>query len=429
MENEPNKIDDLFRESLKGYEPEPSRRVWRGIGLMLALGEFMRFSFTNFSQNIFQLLVAGGAATAVVVGAVSIFTPEKPKEIKPATVNKPAIETQNQAPATNKQQASIESAEKQDHDKRIANFQNLTSNQQQTQTVISEPIMVEMELPAAPTRTSINSILSIGASRLPLGFAALSSTKNMADYGPFLRNQLSKYQETYVPKTTFSFTAGYGIDQLTIAKANESVNFLYNTADLGFRIQKGRMYLQTGLSASYQFDNGLYSVSSKSYDSVGFYYNVHYYVPDPSHPESVILVTSKVTLYDTITHHATVQTTNKYLNIQIPLLVGYKVADYKRFAIYAFGGPIIQFTANKNEPALTYIASDLYPSQITNQSPLRLDTYWQLTGGLRASVILTKRLSLEFEPSYKWYFTNLYKDAKYSNPFSVGLRAGVSISF
>jgi hypothetical protein len=429
MENEPNKIDDLFRESLKGYEPEPSRKVWRGIGIMLALGEFLRFSFTNFSQNIFQLLVAGGAATAVVVGAVTIFTPDKPKETKQSIVNKPTTEVPHQNPDINKQRQAIENVATIEPKRRLVNYQQINDKQEQKQTVLPEPMVVDMVVPVAPARTNINSIRAIGVSGFPLGFGNPSTTKNMADYAPFLRNQLSKYQEAYVPKTSFSITAGYGVDQLTIAKANESVNFLYNTADLGFRIQKGRVYLQTGLSASYQFDNGLYSVSSKSYDSVGFYYNVHYYVPDPSHPESVILVTSKVTLYDTITHHASVQTTNKYLNIQIPLIVGYKVADFKRFSFYAFGGPIIQFTANKKEPALTYIASDLYPAQISNQSPIRLDTYWQLTGGLRASVILTKRFSLEVEPSYKWYFTNLYKDANYNNPFSVGLRAGVSFSF
>lgn len=429
MENEPNKIDDLFRESLKGYEPEPSRKVWRGIGIMLALGEFLRFSFTNFSQNIFQLLVAGGAATAVVVGAVTIFTPDKPKENTHSVVNKPTTEIQNKITDTYMQPQTGESAANHEPDQGVANFQQTTAKQQQNQAVLPEPIAIAMETPTAPTRTSINSIQAIEISGFHLGYGAPSNSKNMADYGPFLRNQLTKYQETYVPKTSFSITAGYGVDQLTIAKANESVNFLYNTADLGFRVQKGRVYLQTGLSASYQFDNGLYSVTSKSYDSVGFYYNVHYYVPDPSHPESVILVTSKVTLYDTITHHATVQTTNKYLNIQIPLIVGYKVANFKRFSFYAFGGPLIQFTANKKEPALTFIASDLYPAQIANQSPTRIDTYWQLMGGLRASVILTKRFSLEVEPSYKWYFTNLYKDANFNNPFSIGVRAGLTFSF
>lgn len=429
MENEPNKIDDLFRESLKGYEPEPSRKVWRGIGIMLALGEFLRFSFTNFSQNIFQLLVAGGAATAVVVGAVTIFTPDKPKESTHSVVNKPTTEIQNKITDTYMQPQTGESAANHEPDQGVANFQQTTAKQQQNQAVLPEPIAIAMETPTAPSRTSINSIQAIEISGFHLGYGAPSNSKNMADYGPFLRNQLTKYQETYVPKTSFSITAGYGVDQLTIAKANESVNFLYNTADLGFRVQKGRVYLQTGLSASYQFDNGLYSVTSKSYDSVGFYYNVHYYVPDPSHPESVILVTSKVTLYDTITHHATVQTTNKYLNIQIPLIVGYKVANFKRFSFYAFGGPLIQFTANKKEPALTYIASDLYPAQIANQSPTRIDTYWQLMGGLRASVILTKRFSLEVEPSYKWYFTNLYKDANFNNPFSIGVRAGLTFSF
>lgn len=429
MENEPNKIDDLFRESLKGYEPEPSRKVWRGIGIMLALGEFLRFSFTNFSQNIFQLLVAGGAATAVVVGAVTIFTPDKPKESTHSVVNKPTTEIQNKIADTYMQPQTGESAANHEPDQGVANFQQITAKQQQNQAVLPEPIAIAMETPTAPIRTTINSIRTIEISGFQLGYGAPSNSKNMADYGPFLRNQLSKYQETYVPKTSFSITAGYGVDQLTIAKANESVNFLYNTADLGLRIQKGRVYLQTGLSASYQFDNGLYSVTSKSYDSVGFYYNVHYYVPDPSHPESVILVTSKVTLYDTITHHATVQTTNKYLNIQIPLIVGYKVATFKRFSLYAFGGPLIQFTANKKEPALTYIASDLYPSQIANQSPTRLDTYWQLMGGLRASVILTKRFSIEVEPSYKWYFTNMYKDANFNNPYSIGVKAGLTFSF
>lgn len=429
MENEPNKIDDLFRDTLKGYEPEPSRKVWRGIGIMLALGEFLRFSFTNFSQNIFQLLVAGGAASAIVVGAVSLFSPDSDQPKRPTAVNKPPIEVQQPIVEDLSQQTAADNIVQKEPEQRVINYKQRVDQLEPEQLLPQEPTAAATVLPIAPVRSQLNGINAIEASGLPLQFAVPTSNSNMADYGQFLRNQLLKYQESYVPTTSYSLTAAYSLDQLNIAKATQDAKFLYNSADLGFRIQKGNVYLQTGISAAYQFDNGLYSVSSKSYDSVGFYYNVHYYVPDPSHPESVILVTSKVTLYDTITHHETVQTTNKYLSIQVPLIVGYRLANFKRFSVYAFGGPIVQFIANKEEPSLAYIASDLYPFQVSNQSLPRLDTYWQLTGGLRAAVILNRRFSFELEPNYKWYFTNMYKGTKFRNPFSIGLRAGVSFSF
>jgi hypothetical protein len=429
MENEPNKIDDLFRDTLKGYEPEPSRKVWRGIGIMLALGEFLRFSFTNFSQNIFQLLVAGGAASAIVVGAVSLFSPDSDQPKRPTAVNKPPIEVQQPIVEDLSQQTAADNIVQKEPEQRVINYKQRVDQLEPEQLLPQEPTAAATVLPIAPVRSQLNGINAIEASGLLLQFAVPTSNSNMADYGQFLRNQLLKYQESYVPTTSYSLTAAYSLDQLNIAKATQDAKFLYNSADLGFRIQKGNVYLQTGISAAYQFDNGLYSVSSKSYDSVGFYYNVHYYVPDPSHPESVILVTSKVTLYDTITHHETVQTTNKYLSIQVPLIVGYRLANFKRFSVYAFGGPIVQFIANKEEPSLAYIASDLYPFQVSNQSLPRLDTYWQMTGGLRASVILNRRFSFELEPNYKWYFTNMYKGTKFRNPFSIGLRAGVSFSF
>ena len=66
METKRNHIDELFKKSLEGFAPEPSPQVWKGISRKLSWKEFVRFDFTNFSANLFQVAATGIAAVAIV---------------------------------------------------------------------------------------------------------------------------------------------------------------------------------------------------------------------------------------------------------------------------------------------------------------------------------------------------------------------------
>lgn len=434
MDNEQNKIDDLFRDTLKGYEPEPSRKVWRGVGIMLALGEFVRFSFTNFSQNIFQMLLAGSAATAVVVyTAVSVLSPEtvpvKPAQKPSATIVSAPIDSVKTKPAVAGTDVTDPAAIRQPLPRIYSPKSGIIPQIQMVrseETILPQPENHVNELRLTEFWETMQTVKTKALSAEAF---QISQRVDLTGYSQKLRNQLSKYQDTNKRTTSFALTAGYALDQMSIPHQANTGTFLYNTADIAGRVEKGRFYLQTGISASLQFDNGLYNVTAKSYDSVGFYYNVHYYVPDPSNPESVILVTSKVTLYDSVAHLNTLETSNKYVCLQIPLILGYKLADFKRISFYAFGGPVFQFEASREEPQLDFTVPSLYPATIVNLSPKRASTNWQLTGGFRASFRLNRRLSIDFEPSYKWYISNIYTGTNYGNPFSVGFRTGISVSF
>ena len=79
--DEDSRLDDRFRERLKDYHPEPSRRIWKGIDRKLLMRELLRFNFTNISRTWW----IGGAAIIIITGAILVLTLPGKKGIPPVS--------------------------------------------------------------------------------------------------------------------------------------------------------------------------------------------------------------------------------------------------------------------------------------------------------------------------------------------------------
>jgi hypothetical protein len=62
------KLDDLFRKSLENYQVEPSKVLWKNISRKLLRTELAHFNFTNLPKTFWA-----GVACAVLVGLIFLF--------------------------------------------------------------------------------------------------------------------------------------------------------------------------------------------------------------------------------------------------------------------------------------------------------------------------------------------------------------------
>ena len=118
----------------------------------------------------------------------------------------------------------------------------------------------------------------------------------------------------------------------------------------------------------------------------------------------------------------------RYTYLQIPLILGYDVLQTKRISVGFRAGPILSILIQSKQLSGEYDPGKNRIIQINNVTPDRVQTNWQLKGGINVSLHLSKRFGLELEPNIKYYFNSVYeKSDAAKKPWSVGFRAAFSI--
>ena len=433
METKRNSFDELVRKSLEGFAPEPSPKVWKGIGRQLSWKEFVRFDFSNFSSNIFQLAAAGILLVTGITVSITQTDFSKEKEVKPQPV-----ETQDLTPLPLPDDSStyqviteiMETSEEPVIAKPVENVNETNSEPEknaQALEILPEPPSEQFIFSARekyPNTQSLNSREIYIAGDLPSPAPRMSAWELQAK----VRTQ-NETQQDSTSGFRLGIAGGWHIENLRIPYEQNPFENLYNTGDLSFRIEKGNFTFQAGLGYSRTFDRLNYDISYKTFDSVGFVYNVHYYVPDPSNPSSVILITSKQTLYDSVLHTNTDFTYAKYDNLLIPVNVAFRFLEAGPFRLNLVAGGALQFNISKEEPLPDYMNYLKSSMQVTPVVVKRSDFNWHLIGGLRAQYILRKKWSLEIEPLYRRYMNPVKVDNVNVYPYSWGCRVGIGYYF
>lgn len=435
METKRNHIDELFKKSLEGFAPEPSPQVWKGISRKLSWKEFVRFDFTNFSANLFQIAAAGIAAVTIVGVVVSQLWTTNPETIPipPAT-----IETAEVPAAVLPDDSST--------------YQVITGGERQPANEIMEAGVEKVQ--DAPAELAVNVITEISPGIIPVEQPGIG-VRQKDLIGRALARPVALFTlpigelshagidtHSLAPKLSLgpygdeapkvrdyrlALSAGYWLENMTLGEGEAKNSFWYNSADFMFRFEKPDFYIQAGLGYTRVFDRTYYNVAYKTYDSVNFYYNVHYYVPDPNNPSSVILITSRETLFDSVLHTRTDYISGSYDFIQLPVSAGYKFLRFNDFSVSVFGGAVLQYNVRKEEPQPEYLGYFKKSVKADEITVTRNDFVWMLYGGLKAQWFWKERWAVEFEPAYRRYMNPLTEAGK--SPYSIGLRAGVSYYF
>jgi hypothetical protein len=120
----------------------------------------------------------------------------------------------------------------------------------------------------------------------------------------------------------------------------------------------------------------------------------------------------------------------RYTYLQIPLILGYDILQTKRISLGFRAGPVLSILIKSKQLSREYDPGKNRIIQINQVTPERVQTNWQVMGGINLSLYLSKRFGLEIEPNIKYYFNSVYeKSDATKKPWSVGFRAAISIHY
>jgi len=185
-------------------------------------------------------------------------------------------------------------------------------------------------------------------------------------------------------------------------------------------------FMRFGAGISYVRDQGFAKVNYISNDYLGSYDSVLYVTFETIDNElHRIYHTQEVEIWDSVNHFVISELTNEYYFLQVPLMFGYHNSTDK-FKWYFYGGPAMNISISKQieDPKTNIEYIEII--DLENNLPQRIDYSLQLWVGAGIDFRIGQRLSLAFEPNYRYYFKPVYKESNYKTALSgLGLRFGL----
>jgi hypothetical protein len=442
-------LDDLFRQGLSNFRPEPSRDLWKGISRNLWWDEISHFTFTNLSS---LLWIGGFAGLAVLVGIIVIATIPQSAVTNGVYVQNMAgftsspsgdFQHSNPEPSSSNALLVVNNKEEKMTREPVPVFQNAiaaNTNKPDRKTQLSEQpadrYSAHTITPPSPAGTTVplntKRVPGPGLSFIePLGYNDLVADETSDTLRFTSPNMILNVTKGKIPVPSF-FSADVGVSpEVAFYKsgsAQTEMNFFINS-NLTYHI--GRFSVRSGIGAGYVYDDGNYRIEYKSKDSIGYYNTVVAYAISQANPKEIVFITHQTVVYDSLPHIADDRTRNRYTYLQVPLIGGFRLLETKRLGLTVEAGPMISILIGKKEAQPVIELPNATIIRIDNNSPVMNKLNWQLYLGLRLDYQLARSLSLIVEPYYRYYFTPLtaQKEDYLKNPYSFGLGIGVQYNF
>lgn len=437
MKNEPDKIDDLFRQKLEGYQVDPSGKVWKNILSRYLHPQSGPFHLLNLQNIIGAVILAGAGITAYVLLHSSITSKMPEDKILSGSLVEQSgsnnrLTSQDplpiSIPSENDQANPVEATVHQTNSRpqsTLIREDTETGNEdagQKTSPEINEASPVEYL-----TNESIHQL-----STLP-SLAELASSGEGQRFVVSRRNLMQNIdiqmrKQDY--RKPVHIAAGlYFFPEWTDYR-NQAKNFQSGyTQEILASVQMGKFIIRPGFGITRSQDDGNYEISYNKYEMTGYYLGVDfdtYGIPS----DSMSYVLNEYGLYDTVFYSDSYRTDNACTYLQIPLQIGYEFLNFKRFSMMVAGGPCLSLLLNekKSDPAFRDFAAENI--MMVDQTPERKYSNWQLLLGLSSKYMITGKFSLSLEPTYRQYFNSTYEgDGTGRPPYSFGIRAGMTYHF
>lgn len=193
----------------------------------------------------------------------------------------------------------------------------------------------------------------------------------------------------------------------------------------------GRYILRTGIGLSIAKGTNELMVEYNDYlgsfnqlDSISFEWDAKNYHLLPTY------YMSDKEVWDSLLQLDYPKVIKRYTYVQIPLILGYDIIRKDRFSLGFRAGPILSILLNSKTLTMEYDPGKDRIIRINQVTPDRIQTNWQIQGGISLSLSLSRRFGFEFEPMIKYYFNSVYeKSEAMKKPWSVGFRASFSVFY
>ncbi len=90
-------------------------------------------------------------------------------------------------------------------------------------------------------------------------------------------------------------------------------------------------------------------------------------------------------------------------------------------------GPVLSLMLSSKQLSANYDPGQDKIVTINQITPDRIQTNWQVMGGINFGFVLNRRLNLELEPEVRYYFNSVYEKSEITKkPWSAGIRAAIN---
>lgn len=447
MTNHNDHIDRIIREKFDSFEPTPPPRVWQGV---LSGMETQQRAKANWIKRTSVL----AAAFLLILLTWIFLIPEK----KTIFESKDTVEN-----------TSIEAPENPTHEPATSN--DLIAKESQP-SINQKPVVIQPEKTVGPSQSKNEIVVGnnpaafeesenpdpIGndtenqindlENRVFLGISYLNfrglNQVNQTMYEPFFYSfhqsqnvekggdkNLGPVKNTLTikPRKWSSFV---GVSPEFVITTFDSVTLL-NTYSINyepiFHLNKS-FFLRFGFGVSYAQDRGFAKLDYISNDLMGTYHDVYDVTFDSINGQVVpTYYTKTVEVWDSIRHLVISEVTNRYIYVQVPLLLGYfHQGNHSSFNWYLYGGPAMNIQVGKFIDKPHPAEKDVEIINLQNKLPVRNNTYFQLWLGAGIEYKLSNQFSMAIEPGYRYYIHSIYNKPGYNKPLSAfTLRLGAII--
>ncbi|PKP27457.1 MAG: hypothetical protein CVU06_01980 [Bacteroidetes bacterium HGW-Bacteroidetes-22] len=415
MDNRHDNIDQLFQQGLDGYDPTPSPKVWQGVSRDLSWTEFTKFNFTNFTHNIYLIGGSASALVGVILAAYLTFTGSPlPQQVK--------------EPVSATQESLVKPIEVKT-ERYVTNMQSGVAVAKETSSLIPEKRIIRHETPQQDQIARSEQYIGTMTPKTTIAFKIDDTVKH--DFWTRTWDKIAGLDGFYRHPGKFSVGVASGIDNFVQPMGDKANDYTFNsnTNQVKLRYENYGFQIETGLMLNKWEDKGLYDASYRDWDTVYSYVRVNYFIPDPTNPDSVVLIKETVYVFDSVSKTAAISATNKYTYLTIPLQFGYKLAEYGRFGVTAWVGGSISFESSRQISSPPIPPGARTRVSYTDITPERRTQWFMYNAGLRFDVMLSSRIQLEIEPYYRAYTKPVFTNGNLSNPHSLGINAGLSVKF
>ena len=424
-------IDKLFLGSLGGQKIDPSPEIWKSLSGHIP---------SKGGRGIILFLI-----TAVAIGGISILL---------NMVLQPGSTTANNNGFDSSLTSADESVQARAEQTHTAAYtedtaplpasSSTTSNQQTASEAVPEPGNIHTATPA----TKLNASAAIESTASQEGQVIIYTHINRLDYCPYtidisteqklvsseLRNSGKPFfdlniKDNYVKKAELMFGAGF-TPAVNIYPDGQNRNDY--SLELVAAYEKSRFIIESGIGGNFTSESAKYQVNYSSYDSVGYYIGVSSFSIAPGNPDSVIFETCLKSVYDSIAHYQIKENTNKFVYLQIPLRIGYRIIEANRFSLDLKAGVLFSLQVYRDVPDVPYLGNDVDQIEVIRQYPDRLKTTWQYTASLGFNYQINRKARFSLEPVYRQYINSVYSTgSEYParSPYSFGIRGGIYFHF
>lgn len=411
MKRSTHHVDDFFRETLRGYQLRPSEAARRRF---LTDAPAIRTNVRR--RRLTWLLVVTGIF--LLGTATFLFWPKSTQETTSGiTSTESGIINETAAiPALTEQSRSS-----------VAKSLKMAATPGQPVLITADEPQGDPEpvIPSEPVLTVVN---------IPV-------TEGTPEY--------IKYSDTTLPDSTFrepevhmrrkaagqdmipgvwllSISAYYAPEWMfNILEGEKYVN----NAGIESIVRYGRYSIRTGVGISVTTGTNELSVAYNDYlgsynmlDSMQFHWDEQNYHLVPTY------FFSTKDAWDSLLRMDYPRVIKRYTYLQIPLILGYDVLQKEWISLGLRAGPIVSILLNSKQLSEDYDPGRNRIIRINQITPDRIQTNWQVMGGLNVSLRLTSRISLEIEPTIKYYFNSVYEKSDITKkPWSAGFRTAVMI--